>query len=62
MPDEHRRFLMSFERGEPDWKLLGLPHVADLPAVRWRQKNLDNLAANQRDALVASLEKVLSGA
>jgi predicted nucleotidyltransferase component of viral defense system len=23
MPDEHRRFLISFERGEPDWSLLG---------------------------------------
>ena len=22
MPDEHRRFLISFEKGEPDWSLL----------------------------------------
>src|SRR5690606_4453673 len=24
MPEEHRDFLISFERGEPDWPLLGL--------------------------------------
>jgi predicted nucleotidyltransferase component of viral defense system len=34
MPEAHRRFLVSFERGEPDWDLLGVPGAADLPAVR----------------------------
>src|SRR3984957_14126254 len=33
MPDTHRRFLVSFERGEPDWSLLGAPAAAALPAV-----------------------------
>src|SRR3546814_6527165 len=40
---EHRRFLASFEQGEPDWALLGIGHAADLPAVSWRQQNLDKL-------------------
>jgi predicted nucleotidyltransferase component of viral defense system len=60
MPDTHRKFLISFERGSPDWSLLGLPAVKDLPAVRWRQINLDKLSADKRAALVAALEKVLS--
>lgn len=59
MPEEHRRFLISFERGEPDWPLLGLPDVPELPAVKWRQRNLDGLTAEKRAALVAKLEKVL---
>jgi predicted nucleotidyltransferase component of viral defense system len=59
MPQEHQDFLMSFERGEPDWDLLGLPGVADLPAVRWRQLNLDKLTEEKRTALVASLEEAL---
>lgn len=25
LPDHHRRFLLSFERGEPDWALLDVP-------------------------------------
>jgi hypothetical protein len=52
MPDRHRNFLIGFERGEPDWSLLTIPHVADLPAVRWRQQNLDKLSIDQRSALV----------
>ncbi|MEZ2145360.1 nucleotidyl transferase AbiEii/AbiGii toxin family protein [Bradyrhizobium sp. DN5] len=34
MPDDHRKFLVSFERGQPDWNLLGLPSAANLPAVK----------------------------
>jgi predicted nucleotidyltransferase component of viral defense system len=60
MPTAHRRFLLSFERGKPDWSLLGLPGAAELPAVKWRQLNLNKLSADKRAALVARLEEVLS--
>ncbi|MDD2325702.1 MAG: nucleotidyl transferase AbiEii/AbiGii toxin family protein [Alphaproteobacteria bacterium] len=59
MPQEHRRFLISFERGEPDWALLSIPNAAALPAIRWRQQNLDKLASEKRAALVERLEEVL---
>jgi predicted nucleotidyltransferase component of viral defense system len=59
MPDEHRRFLVSFERGAPDWPLLGLDGIAELPAVQWRQQNLDRLPQAQRQVLVGRLERAL---
>jgi predicted nucleotidyltransferase component of viral defense system len=62
MPQDHRKFLVSFERGDPDWKLLGLPNAANLPAVRWRQQNLDKLTDAKRAALVRRLEEVLASA
>jgi hypothetical protein len=34
--------------------------VAALPAVKWRQHNLDKLSSEKRAALVANLEKVLA--
>lgn len=61
MPDVHRRFLLSFERGEPDWQLLGVPEAAKLPAIQWRQHNLDKLPPKRRAVLVAHLETVLFG-
>jgi hypothetical protein len=61
MPEAHRRFLVSFERGEPEWSLLGVPDAADLPAVQWRQQNLDKLSDARRAELVAQLEAVLFG-
>jgi predicted nucleotidyltransferase component of viral defense system len=59
MPGDHRRFLLSFEKGEPDWKLLKVEGAANLPAVKWRQQNLDSLRAKDRAALVSRLEGVL---
>ena len=50
---------MSFERGQPDWDLLGVPDTANLPAIKWRQQNLDKLSKEKRGRLVADLEKVL---
>ncbi|UJW75085.1 nucleotidyl transferase AbiEii/AbiGii toxin family protein [Rhizobium sp. SL42] len=59
MPDHHREFLIGFERGEPDWSLLKIGHVAALPAIRWRQRNLDKLQPDQRSALVELLRTSL---
>ena len=59
MPEEHREFLLSFERGSPDWSLLGLIGVENLPAVRWRQHNLEKLEPSERAVLVHRLEEVL---
>jgi predicted nucleotidyltransferase component of viral defense system len=59
MPQAHRRFLVSFEEGRPDWSVLDLPVADELPAVRWRQHNLDGLDAKHREALVSGLKDVL---
>lgn len=60
MPEHHKDFLLGFEAGSPNWSLLSHPHIAELPAVRWRQRNLDTLDAERRDQLVASLREVFS--
>ena len=43
---DERRFLLSLVKAEPEWELLGIPHVSELPAVRWK---LQNLARLQRE-------------
>ena len=62
MPNAHRRFLLSFEKGEPDWTLLDAPTASALPAVRWRIANLSRLEETRRKALVSRLEMVLGEA
>lgn len=39
-----RAFLRSLVRAEPNWALLGIPHISELPALRWRLQNLQALA------------------
>lgn len=60
MPEQHGQFLLSFERGRPEWSLLELPGASDLPAIRWRRENLDKLRSPERAQLVSKLETVLT--
>lgn len=59
MPDAHRQFLLSFKGGPADWSLLNLPGVQALPAVQWKQQNLDALPTDKRAALATTLAGVL---
>lgn len=59
MPEVHRQFLIGFKQGAPDWELLGIPGADKLPAVLWKQQNLDRLPEWKRNELIAALEKLL---
>jgi len=58
MPDRHRKLLMSFMEGAPDWSLLNIPHASELPAIRWRQVNLEKLEPARRAELLRKLSDV----
>ena len=56
-----RQFLLSFKQGEPDWGLLNLPGVADLPAVQWKLLNIRRMAPAKRAQALERLREVLLG-
>ena len=59
---KEREFLLSLARNEPDWTLLGIEHLEQLPGIRWKLANLERLAkANPKKlkAQARELEKVL---
>ena len=58
MPDHHKEFLKSFYGRKPDWQLLGLKGVDNLPAVRWRELNLDRSGQGTCETLLRKLEAV----
>lgn len=41
--DSARQFLLRLHDAQPDFKLIGLPKAAELPAVRWKLENLERL-------------------
>jgi predicted nucleotidyltransferase component of viral defense system len=59
MPEQHKRFLVSVKKGEPDWSLLDLPGAKDLPAVRWKLENLEKLGKDKRAQLLKGLHEAL---
>ena len=57
-----REFLRSLVRAHPDWSLLGIPHLKELPAIRWRLQNLEQLSRSQPErfrALADALDERL---
>jgi predicted nucleotidyltransferase component of viral defense system len=63
LDDAERGFLRSFVAATPDWSLLGIPHLHELPAIRWKLQNLEQLRqrdpakfAAQAGALAAGLD------
>jgi len=59
MSEDHKHFLVSFYRRKPEWSLLGLKGLDQLPAVRWRELNLDKAGKETRADMVRKLEEVL---
>lgn len=59
MPEHHKQFLHSFYSRKPEWNLLGLMEVQHLPAVRWREFNLDKSGKGTKEALLEKLEQVI---
>ena len=58
---KEREFLLSLARNEPDWTLLDIEHLEQLPGIRWKLANLERLAkANPKKlkAQAQELEKV----
>lgn len=58
--DREKRLLLSVKRGKPEWDLLGIDGVHELPAVRWKLQNIGRMPAEKHAQAVANLERVLS--
>lgn len=56
---QEKAFLLSFKEGTPRWELLGIDHVATLPAVRWKLHNLDQMTPDRRREAVDNLKSLL---
>jgi predicted nucleotidyltransferase component of viral defense system len=61
LTDQQRQFLLSFKQGDPEWALLNLPGIENLPAVQWKLLNIRRMAPARRAQALERLREVLSG-
>ncbi len=62
LTEDDKKFLLSFEQGEPAWDLVPHPILKDLPAIKWKLLNIRKLKeANLKKQvqMVADLKKNL---
>jgi predicted nucleotidyltransferase component of viral defense system len=60
LTDDERQFLLSFKNRKPEWSLLGLGGVSELPAVKWKQINLTKMSEDKHRQAFEKLEAVLT--
>jgi hypothetical protein len=40
LTEPERKFLVSIKQGTPEWNLLGIPGIENLPALQWKLANI----------------------
>ncbi|MGH8700777.1 MAG: nucleotidyl transferase AbiEii/AbiGii toxin family protein, partial [Burkholderiales bacterium] len=55
---KEREFLLSLARNEPNWGLLDIEHLEQLPGIRWKLRNLEQLAKANPKKLKAQAQKL----
>lgn len=58
MTDDDRRFLVSFERGTPEWDGYEFEYFKNYPSVRWKLLNLQKLAEQNPEKLEMEADKL----
>lgn len=54
--DRDKQFLIGFKEGTLDWSYFSVPHIKDLPAVKWKQHNLNQIPSAKRKSMVDDLK------
>lgn len=57
--DDERKFMLSFKSKKPDWNLLGLESVKELPAIKWKLLNLSKMSDAKHQLAYSKLAVVL---
>lgn len=60
LTESEKGFLLSFKNREPDWALLGLDGVSELPAIKWKQINLAKMPENKHKLSLEKLKGILA--
>ena len=60
LTESEKGFLLSFKSREPDWALLGLDGVSELPAIKWKQINLAKMSENKHKLALEKLKGILA--
>lgn len=56
---EEKKFLISVKKGIPEWPLLGLTGIENLPAIKWKLLNIKRMDKNKRKKALEKLVKYL---
>jgi hypothetical protein len=58
LDSDERQFLLSLVENKPEWGLLGFKHLEELPGIRWKVRNLTQLAKTNPKKFAAQADEL----
>ena len=58
LTDDHKAFLTSLVKTQPNWALMRFPHLQNLPAIRWKLQNLEKLRDTNAARFLAQAQQL----
>ncbi len=59
LTDYEKTFLVSVKSGQPNWSVLGIKGIENLPAIKWKLANIRKIGAKKRAELLEKLKRTL---
>ncbi len=56
---KERKFLLSIKSGKPDWDLMELPGIENLPAIQWKLANIARMDEEKHRVMLEKLKVLL---
>lgn len=53
-----KEFIISFEKGEPDWTLCSIGDISHYPATSWKLQNINKLRSSNYDKFIDGIRKL----
>ncbi len=61
LDDDERHFLISMKSGDPDWDVLEIEGLQNMPALQWKLLNIRKMDARKRNEQLEALQDLLGG-
>jgi len=57
LTEADKRFLLEFNEGKQNWTHFDVPHIKDLPAIKWKLQNLEQMKPDERRLMIDRLRE-----
>lgn len=59
LSNKERQFLLSVKSGEPEWSLMSLSGIDQLPGIQWKLQNINKLEKQKKQELLDKLKTAM---
>lgn len=59
MTEDEKRFLLAIKQGQPDWALMPVADIDQLPAIQWKLINIRKMNKEKQKEALRKLQAVL---